>query len=62
MAWLADPTAAGLAASIRAALADPAEARRRAERGLALIAREYSEARHAEKVAAAYGAIAAALP
>ena len=39
----------------------PAEARRRAARGLALIAREYSEARHAEKVAAAYAAIEATI-
>ena len=61
VAWLVEPTPAGLAAGIRSALADPEEARRRAARGLALIAREYSEARHAEKVAAAYTAIAAAI-
>jgi glycosyltransferase involved in cell wall biosynthesis len=61
MAWLVEPTPAGLAAGIRSALADPGEARRRAARGLDLIAREYSEARHAEKVAAAYDAIAAAV-
>ena len=62
LAWLVEPTPEGLAAGVRAALADPAEARRRAARGLDLIAREYSEARHAEKVAAAYAAIAAAIP
>jgi glycosyltransferase involved in cell wall biosynthesis len=61
IAWLVEPTPAGLAAGIRSVLADPGEARRRAARGLALIAREYSEARHAEKVAAAYAAIAAAI-
>jgi glycosyltransferase involved in cell wall biosynthesis len=61
MAWLVEPTPAGLASGIQAALADPAEARRRAQRGVDLIAREYSEARHAEKVAAAYAAIAEAV-
>jgi glycosyltransferase involved in cell wall biosynthesis len=58
VAWLVEPTPAGLAAGIRSVLADPGEARRRAARGLALIEREYSEARHSEKVAAAYAAIA----
>ena len=57
VAWLVEPTPAGLAAGIRSVLADPGEARRRAARGLALIEREYSEARHSEKVAAAYAAI-----
>jgi glycosyltransferase involved in cell wall biosynthesis len=61
LAWLVEPNPAGLAAGIRSALADPAESCRRAERGLDLIAREYSEARHAEKVAAAYRAIAEAV-
>jgi glycosyltransferase involved in cell wall biosynthesis len=59
LAFLAEPTAAGLAAGIRAALADPAEARRRAERGRALIEREYSSARYAQKVEAAYAAVSA---
>jgi glycosyltransferase involved in cell wall biosynthesis len=59
VAWLVEPTPAGLAAGIRSVLADPGEARRRAARGLALIEREYSEARHSEKVAAAYAAIVA---
>jgi glycosyltransferase involved in cell wall biosynthesis len=59
VAWLVDPTADTLAAGIRAVLADPAQARRRAEAGRALVAREYSVERHAEKVAAAYQAIAA---
>jgi glycosyltransferase involved in cell wall biosynthesis len=61
MSWLVDPTPEGLAAGIRAALRDPEEAGRRSARGLALVAREYSEARHAEKVAAAYASIAQAI-
>ena len=61
LAWLVEPTPAGLAAGIRSALADPGEARRRAARGVDLIAREYSEVRHAEKVAAAYAGIADAI-
>ena len=60
-AWLVEPTPEGLAAGIRAALADPVEAARRAERGRDLVEREYSERRHAEKVAAAYAGIAARL-
>lgn len=51
---LVEPTAEGLAAGIRAALADPEESARRAARGRALVAREYSPARYAEKVHAAY--------
>jgi glycosyltransferase involved in cell wall biosynthesis len=61
MAWLVDPTPEAVAAGIRSVLADPEGARRRAARGLETIAREYSEARHAEKVAAAYAAIAEAI-
>jgi hypothetical protein len=56
-AWLVDATPEGIAAGIRAALADPAEAARRAERGRALVEREYSQARYVEKVAAAYAAL-----
>jgi len=59
LAFLALPEAAALAAGIRAALADPAEARRRADRGRALVEREYSAARYAEKVRDAYAAVAA---
>jgi glycosyltransferase involved in cell wall biosynthesis len=59
LAFLVEPSADALAAGIRAALADPAEARRRAQRGLALIEREYSAARYAEKVKSAYAAVAA---
>lgn len=57
VAWLVDPTPEGLALGIRAVLADPAEAQRRAERGRALAAAEYSEERYVEKVRAAYAAI-----
>jgi glycosyltransferase involved in cell wall biosynthesis len=56
-AFLVEPSAEALAAGIRAALADPAEARRRAERGRALIERDYSPARYAEKVREAYVAV-----
>ena len=58
LAFLVDPTPEGLAAGIRQALADPAGARARAVRGRALIEREYSPARYAEKVSRAYGVIA----
>jgi glycosyltransferase involved in cell wall biosynthesis len=61
LAVLVEPTADGIAAGIGRVLAEPVEARRRAEAGLALIAREYSPRRHAEKVAAAYGAVAEAI-
>jgi glycosyltransferase involved in cell wall biosynthesis len=57
LAFLVEPTPEGLAAGIRQALADPAEARARAERGRALIQAEYSPARFAEKVARAYAAV-----
>jgi glycosyltransferase involved in cell wall biosynthesis len=58
LAFLVDPTPAGVAAGIRAVLENPDEARARAGRGLALVEREYSEARYREKVAAAYSAVA----
>jgi glycosyltransferase involved in cell wall biosynthesis len=60
LAFLVEPTAAGLASGLRAALAEPVRAREKAERGRALVARDYSPARYREKVAAAYEAIAAA--
>jgi glycosyltransferase involved in cell wall biosynthesis len=60
LAWLVEPTPEGLAGGIRAALGDREEAARRAERGRALVAREYSEERYREKVRAAYGAVAQA--
>ena len=61
LAFLVEPTAEGLAAGLRAALTDPAEAARRAAAGLALIERDYAPARFREKVAAAYAAVAAAI-
>jgi len=59
LAFLAAPAAAALAAAIASALARPEEARARGARARALIEREYSVARHAEKVRAAYAAIGA---
>lgn len=54
LAFLVEPTSSALAAGIRAALADPAAAARRAANGRALIEREYSPARFDAKVRAAY--------
>ena len=56
-AFLVEPTPAGLAGGIRGALEDPEEARARADRGHALIEREYSAARYREKVAQAYATV-----
>jgi glycosyltransferase involved in cell wall biosynthesis len=58
IAFLVEPTAAGLAAGIRQALADREDAGRRAAAGRQLIAREYSARRYAEKVRHAYDEIA----
>lgn len=60
-AWLVEATPEALAAGIRAALTDPLEAARRAARGRALVEREYSPARYAEKVRAAYAHVATAI-
>jgi glycosyltransferase involved in cell wall biosynthesis len=59
-AFLAEPTAAGLATAIRAALADPGEARRRAAAGASRIERDFSPRRFAEKVRALYAFVSAA--
>ncbi len=59
-AWLVEATPEALASGIRAALHDPREAARRAEQGRALVDREYSPARYAQKVRAAYAHVAAA--
>jgi glycosyltransferase involved in cell wall biosynthesis len=56
-ARLVAPTPEGLAEGIRQALDRPEEARDRAERGLALIEREYSVERYREKIARAYAAV-----
>jgi len=61
-AWLVEATPDALAAGIRAVIGDPAEAARRTARGQALIEREYSARRYAEKVASAYAHVAAAAP
>jgi glycosyltransferase involved in cell wall biosynthesis len=61
MAFLVDPTPAGLVSGIRAVLADPVEAAQRAARGRAVVEREYSLGRYAEKVARAYSAVEAAV-
>jgi glycosyltransferase involved in cell wall biosynthesis len=57
MAFLVEPTAAGLAAGIREALADPQEAAARAGRGRELVDRQYSPARYAQKVETAYAEV-----
>ena len=61
-AWLVDATPDGLAAGIRDVLGHPEEAARRAARGRALVDREYSPERFAQKVEAAYAHVAAANP
>jgi glycosyltransferase involved in cell wall biosynthesis len=58
LAFLAEPTPGALAGALRAALADPEDAATRAARGKALVEREFSVARHAEKVKRAYEAVA----
>ena len=57
LAFLVEPTPAALADGVRAALAAPAEARARGARARALVEREYSVARHAEKVRLAYASL-----
>ncbi len=57
-AFLAEPTADGLATALRTAFADESERTRRAVNGLALLEREYSVERFREKVAAAYATLA----
>ena len=58
LAFLVDPSAEGLAAGLRQALEQKDDARARAERGMALVEREYSVARYREKVAQAYAEVA----
>jgi glycosyltransferase involved in cell wall biosynthesis len=59
LAFLVEPTPAGLAAGIRNALANQAEAAAKAERGQQLVAREYSSECYAEKVKSAYALLTA---
>ena len=61
-AWLVDATPDALAAGIRDVLDHPDEAARRAARGRALVDREYSPQRYAQKVEAAYAHVATAAP
>jgi glycosyltransferase involved in cell wall biosynthesis len=58
VAVLVEPTVAGLAEGLRHALERPDDARARADRGLALVEREFSVRRYREKVAHAYGEVA----
>jgi glycosyltransferase involved in cell wall biosynthesis len=57
LAFLVGPTAEDVAAGLRQALERTDEARARAERGLALVDREYSAARYREKIARAYAEV-----
>ena len=54
LAFLVEPTPLALAAGLRQALEQKDDARARAERGVALVEREYSVARYREKIALAY--------
>ncbi|HVO12599.1 MAG TPA: glycosyltransferase family 4 protein [Vicinamibacteria bacterium] len=58
-AFLVEPQPAAFAEGLRWALGDPAEAKARADRGYALVARDYSVARYRQKIAAAYAAVEA---
>jgi glycosyltransferase involved in cell wall biosynthesis len=57
-AFLVEPTPAALAAGVKDALARKDEAHERAERGYALVQREYGLERYREKIARAYAAVA----
>jgi len=57
-AFLVEPTPAALAAGLRDALARKDEAHERAERGYALVRREYGLERYREKIARAYETVA----
>ncbi len=56
-AFLVEPTAAGLASGIQAALDHPEDAAARAGRGRELVEREYSVERYREKIARAYATV-----
>jgi glycosyltransferase involved in cell wall biosynthesis len=56
-AFLVEPTPTAFAAGLRQALEQPQEAAARAERGYALVDRDYSVARYREKIATAYAAV-----
>jgi glycosyltransferase involved in cell wall biosynthesis len=61
LAFLVEPSAEGVASGLRQALLQTDDARARAERGLALVDREYSAERYQAKVARAYAEIAQGL-
>jgi glycosyltransferase involved in cell wall biosynthesis len=61
LAFLVDPTPAGLAQGIEQALADRADAGRRAARARALVEREYSPERYRAKVKLAYDGVVCAI-
>jgi glycosyltransferase involved in cell wall biosynthesis len=61
LAILVEPTPEGLARGIADTLADPEAARRRADRARAVIERDYSPARYADKVRGAYDTIVRAI-
>ncbi len=56
-AFLVAPEPAAVADGLRRALEEPEEAAARADRGYALVARDYSLSRYREKIAAAYAAV-----
>ena len=58
LAFLVEPSTEAFAAGLHQALERPDDARARAERGMALVEREYSVARYREKVARAYAEVA----
>jgi len=57
LAFLVEPSAEAIASGLRQALEQKRDALARAERGLALVDREYSAPRYREKVARAYSQI-----
>jgi glycosyltransferase involved in cell wall biosynthesis len=58
LAFLVEPTPEGLAAGLRTVLGNLEDARARADRGYALVERDYSQRRYREKVARAYARVA----
>jgi glycosyltransferase involved in cell wall biosynthesis len=61
LAILVEPTPEGLARGIEQALGDPEAGRRRAEHARALVQKEYSAERYAQKVRGAYEALVCAI-
>jgi len=61
LAFLVEPTTEGLASGLRQALDNHDDARARADRGVALVDREYSVERYREKIARAYTEVASVI-